>query len=227
MVITAICMTGFIVISSLYLMKPTYQYSIQVLVGDLRMDSKESSINKVQENRQLALSYVDIIKSPSIMIGVREELKLTRSNYELLKQISVINRDNSQIITISVKDSKPKLAKAIAQSVANQSINRFKDFANVNEITILIDSNVIEESELLFPKPKFIIAISIVLGFSIGIALVLIQEQFDDTAFSDCELDLLDLPLLGTVKLNTKWKRVRKTRYKNLSPVKRGERPDY
>jgi len=227
-ILIAICTAGFIIASTLFLMKPAYQYSTQVLAGSLSMDSKETSINKVQENRQLALSYMDAIKSPQIMMGVKKELKLTRSNYELLKQVSVTNRDSSQIITISVKDSNPELAKAIALSVANQSITKFKDFANVNQITILIDPNVIEESELLFPKPKFVIAISIVLGFFTGIALALIREHFDDTTFSDRELDRLGLPLLGRVNLNThRNKKTRKTRFNTLNSAKRGEYFDY
>lgn len=227
MILTAICITGSIIITSLYLMKPTYQYTIQVLAGSLSMDIEESSINKVQENRQLALSYMDTIKSPQIMIGVKEELKLARSNYELLKQISVTNRDNSQIITISIKDSNPKLAKAIAQSIANQSINSFKGFANVSQINVLLDPNIIEESELLFPKPKFVIAISIVLGIFAGIVLVLIQEHFDDAAFSDAELERLGLSLLGKVHVNTKGKNIRKVRYRTLSLTKRGEHLGY
>lgn len=224
--LTTICITGVLVIASLYLVKPTYQYSIQVLAGSLGMD-QESSMNKVQENRQLALSYMDTIKSPQIMTGVKEELKLTVSNYELLKQISVTNRDNSQIITITVKDSNPALAKSIAQSIANQSINRFKNFANINSINILLDSNNVEESELLFPKIKFVLIISIVVGLFAGVALALVLEHFDDTNFSDAELDLVGLSLLGKVNLNNRGKKMRKIRYKTLSPEKRGEYSGY
>lgn len=221
--LTTICITGVLIITSLYLVKPTYQYSIQVLAGSLGMDNQVSSMNQVQENRQLALSYMDTIKSPQIMTGVKEKLKLTGSNYELLKQISVTNRDNSQIITITVKDSDPELAKSIAQTIANQSINRFKNFANVNPINILLDSNIIEEVELLFPKIKFVIVISIAVGFFGGVALALVKEHFDDTNFSDSELDLHGLSLLGKVNLNTKGKKMRKIRYKTLSSGKRGE----
>jgi capsular exopolysaccharide synthesis family protein len=214
--LTTLCITGFIIISTLYIMKPTYQYSTQVLAGSLSLDNV--AINQVQENRQLALSYMDTIKSPHIMIGVKRELKLPRSNYELLKQVSVTNRDSSQIVTISVKDSNPKLAKSIALSAAKQSIDKFKNFANVNQITIMNSSNGIEEAELLFPKPKFVISISIVIGLFAGIACALLREHFDDAAFGDCEIDHLGLTLLGRVKLKTKRnKKKRKTRYKALS----------
>jgi len=227
-ILTMIFINGLIIISSIYLMNPVYQYSTQVLAGSLGSEKTENSINTVQENRQLALSYMDIIKSPHVTIGVKEELNLKTSSYDLLKQVSVTNRDNSQIITISVKDSNPELAKAIAQSVAKQSRSKFKDYANVNQISILNDSEVMGAAELLFPKPKFIIAISIVIGFFSGIGMALLRENFDDASYSDGELEQLGLLLLGRVKLNTKRKhKKRKTPYKTLSSSIRGEHIDY
>ena len=227
-ILTIICINGLIIISSMYLMNPVYQYSTQVLAGSLDLEKTEDSINKVQENRQLALSYVDIIKSPPVIIGVKEELNLKISSYDLVKQVSVTNRDNSQIITISVKDYNPELAKAISLSVARQSISKFKDYTNVNQISILNDSEVMGVAELLFPKPKFIIAISIVIVFFAGIGLALLRENFDDASYSDRELEQLGLLLLGRVKLNTKRKnKKRKTPYKTLPFAKRGEHIDY
>ncbi|MFC9597760.1 YveK family protein [Peribacillus butanolivorans] len=226
-ILSTLCITGFVIFSSMYIMKPTYQYSTQVLAGSLSMGEKETSINKVQENRQLALSYMDIIKSPQIMTGVKDSLNLKTSSYELLKQVSITNRDNSQIIIITVKDSNPESAKAIAQAVAMQSITKFKEFANVKQINILND-NEMEQAELLFPKPKFIIAISIVIGFFAGIGLALLREHFDDAAYSDRELERLGLPLLGRVNLNTKMKnKKRKTPYQTLSSTERGEHGGY
>ncbi|MEE3953503.1 YveK family protein [Peribacillus frigoritolerans] len=226
-IISTLCITGFIIFSSMYLMKPTYQYSTQVLAGSLSMDQKDASINKVQENRQLALSYMDIIKSPQIMLGVKEELNLKTSSYDLLKQVSITNRDNSQIITITVKDSNPESAKDIAQTVARHSISNFKDITNVKQISILND-NEMGQAELLFPKPKFIIAISIVIGLFAGIGLALLREHFDDSTYSDRELELLGIPLLGRLDLNTKRiNRKRKTTYKTLPSTKRGEYSEY
>lgn len=227
-ILTTICTSGFIIISSMYLMKPIYQYSTQVLAGSLGVEKEENPVNRVQDNKQLALSYMDIIKSPYIMIGVKEELKLARSSYDLLQQVSVTNRNDSQIITISVKDSNPQLAKKIAQSVAKQSISKFKDYANVNRLNILSDSGATEEAELLFPKPKFIIAISIIISFFVGIGLAILREHFDDSTYNNRELEHLGLPLLGRVNLNTKKRNNKqKTAYKSLSSMKQGEHNDH
>lgn len=222
-ILTTICITGVIIIASMYLMKPTYEYSIQVLVGSLGVEKDDKPVNRVDENRQLATSFMDVIQSPHIMLGVKKKLNLDESSYELLKQVSVTNRDNSQIITISVKNSNSQLTKDIAQSIAKQSIFKFKDYANINQLNILNDSVSTQKAKLLFPKPKFIIVISIVVGFFVGIGLVLLREYLDDKTYSEQEMEQLGIPLLGRVKLNAKRKeKKRKTPYKPLSLEKLG-----
>lgn len=223
-VLTTICVAGLIIISSMYLIKPTYQYSTQILAGSLGVDKGEDSVNSVDENRQLATSFMDIIQSPHIMLGVKKQLKLDASSYELLKQVSVTNRANSQVIAISVKDSNPALAKDIAQSVAKQSIFKFKDYANINQLNILNDSVSIQKAKLLFPKLKFVIAIAIIVGLFAGIGMVLLREHLDDKRYNDLVFEQIGLHLLGRVKLNAKRnKRKRKVPYKPLSTVKLGD----
>lgn len=51
--------------------KASYQYSTQILVGNLDEFNKENSTNKTQENKQLVTSYVDILKSPLIISTVK------------------------------------------------------------------------------------------------------------------------------------------------------------
>lgn len=223
-ILTTICMTSLIVISSIYWMKPVYQHSTQVLAGSLGTEARETTVNDVQENRQLVLSYMDIIKSPSIMGTVKEELSLTRSSYKLREQISVTNRDNSQIITISVKDSNPKLTKDIAQAVAEQSIAKFKVYTNVSKLSIIDDSMILEETELLFPKLKFIIAIATVVSFFIGISLAFIREYNDDRVYGEEELEYCDLLILGRAQLNTQKKsKKKKIAYQTIPLKERGE----
>jgi len=222
------CMTGLIIFSSMYLMNPVYTHSTQVLAGSLGAWNEETTANNIQENRQLVLSYMDVIKSPSIMRAVKEELSLSRSSYDLLEQISVTNRDNSQVITISVKDTNPKLTKDIAQTIAEQSISKFKVYANVSNMSIIDDSQIQEETELLFPKPKFIIAIATVVSFFASIGLAFIREYIDDTIYSEEELENIGLLVLGKGRLKTKKKtQKQKILYKKLHAKDRGENIGY
>ncbi len=110
-ILTMCCLTVSLILISMYVLKPSYQYSTQILVGNLDEFNKENSANKTQENKQLVTSYVDILKSPLIISTVKKTLKLEQSSYELAQKISVVNMDNSQIVTVTVKDSDPQIVK--------------------------------------------------------------------------------------------------------------------
>lgn len=60
------CLTVSLILISMYVLKPSYQYSTQILVGNLDEFNKENSTNKTQENKQLVTSYVDILKVHSL-----------------------------------------------------------------------------------------------------------------------------------------------------------------
>ncbi len=85
-ILTMCCLTASLVLISMYVLKPSYQYSTQILVGNLDEFNKENSTNKTQENKQLVTSYVDILKSPLIISTVKKTLKLEQSSYELAQK---------------------------------------------------------------------------------------------------------------------------------------------
>ncbi|MDP7977899.1 Wzz/FepE/Etk N-terminal domain-containing protein [Bacillus sp. WLY-B-L8] len=223
--ITSCFIVAFVMGTTTYVLKPVYQYSIQVLIGNLDQFNKENGVNKTQENKQLVTSYVDIIKSPLIIAAVKKELGLKRSSYELAKQISVMNTDNSQIITVTTKDSNPKLVKEITNSLANQSQERFKQYTNFEGVKILSDTVVNEEVEKLFPKYMFILPISIIIGIFIGITLAILREYFDDKIYNEYDLENgTDLLFLGYIC--TKQKKYRQNNVHEKNSIYRGESVD-
>ncbi|MEK1831863.1 Wzz/FepE/Etk N-terminal domain-containing protein [Priestia megaterium] len=54
-----------------YLLKPTYQASTQVLVNQATSKNVDEIANITQLNTQLISSYIDFIKSPMIINGVK------------------------------------------------------------------------------------------------------------------------------------------------------------
>ncbi|SOC38472.1 YveK family protein [Ureibacillus acetophenoni] len=206
----SICFSGLIIFIAMYLVKPTYEYTVQVMVGISNNVEKGEISSKVDENRQLATSITDIIQSPHIAEEVSEQLNLNQSGYELLKLLSVKNRENSQVISITVKNSDAHLTKAIAFAIAKQSINNFREYANDQLIYILNDSNSNREANLIFPKPVFVIIISLILGIFAGIGMTLFRESIDDRIYNIDEIEQLGIPILGRVRLkmknNKKWK---------------------
>lgn len=123
-ILTMCCLTASLVLISMYVLKPSYQYSTQILVGNLDEFNKENSTNKTQENKQLVTSYVDILKSPLIISTVKKTLKLEQSSYELAQKISVVNTDNSQIVTVTSKrfqsESRERHSKDIGRAITTK-----------------------------------------------------------------------------------------------------------
>lgn len=124
------CLTVSLILISMYVLKPSYQYSTQILVGNLDEFNKENSTNKTQENKQLVTSYVDILKVHSLFQQWKNfEIRAIKSWTST--KISVVNMDNSQIVTVTAKDSDPIIVKEIVKSLAEQSQKSFQQYTNV------------------------------------------------------------------------------------------------
>lgn len=95
-------------------------------------------------------------------------MKLEQSSYELAQKISVVNTDNSQIVTVTVKDSNPKVVKDIVKTLAEQSQQSFQQYTNVQGVKVLTDPELQEQAEKLFPKFQLIIPISLIVSFLLG-----------------------------------------------------------
>lgn len=207
-ILTMCCLTTCLVLVSKYVLKPSYQYSTQILVGNLDEFNKENSINKTQENKQLVTSYVDILKSPLIISTVKKNLKLEQSSYELAQKISVVNTDNSQIVTVTVKDTDPKLVREIVKSLAEQSQKSFQQYTNVQGVKILTDPELQEKAEKLFPKFQLIIPISLIVSLFVGIGLAVLKDYFDDRIYVEQDLEkITEVPVIGQISMKPKKKR--------------------
>ena len=76
-----------------------------------------------------------------------------------------MNTDNSQIVTVTVKDSNPKVVKDIVKTLAEQSQQSFQQYTNVQGVKVLTDPELQEQAEKLFPKFQLIIPISLIVSF--------------------------------------------------------------
>src|SRR6478752_10769671 len=91
-----------------YVLKPTYQASAQVLVNQATSKNVDEIANITQLNTQLISSYIDFIKNPIVLKGVKDELSLKSSIKDLSDEITVQHNENSQFINITVRDHDSK-----------------------------------------------------------------------------------------------------------------------
>lgn len=194
------CMVIFFFIS------PSYQYSKEVLVGGLKQD------NSVNGNLQLINSYKDVIKSPIVMETLKKELNLNRSSSDIRNQISVLNNENSQIVSIVVNDKDAKLASNIASTAATVSKEKMKQFTEEDNIQILSESGIEESASIQYMSTLLSILLSLIFSILSGACFAIIIDSLDDKVTHQQEVeDIYNVPILGVIQPSSNLKEKRNT----------------
>lgn len=103
---------------SFFALTPVYENSTQILVSQSKNNQKEVQFNDVQTNLQLINTYNVIIKSPVILDEVIKQPHLSMTSKELESKITVSSEQDSQVVTIAVRDTDAKRAAVMANAVA-------------------------------------------------------------------------------------------------------------
>lgn len=215
LIIMTICIvTGLSALITYYLITPTYQASTLLLVNQSVPEGKNYSSGELQTNLELINTYNVIITSPRILKQVVEELSLNQSYRSLIKRVNVESEGQSQVVSIHVKDSDPKIAVEIANTIATIFHKEIVKIMNVNNVSILSPAEV--SPSPISPNPKLNISIGFVAGLLLSIAISLIMETLDNRIRNEIDVEkTLEVPLLGTV-MNIKVEKKRTQREKEF-----------
>ncbi|AZB45000.1 capsular biosynthesis protein [Bacillus sp. FJAT-42376] len=190
--------TGASGIISYFYLTPVYEGSAQMLVNQSKNVSQLYNYNELQTNVQLINTYSVIIKNPAIIDEVKNRLNLDVSSADLTNQITVASEQNSQIITVTVKDSDPKRAADIANSVSTVFQSEIKNIMKVDNVRILSDAKI--NPAPVAPKKAMNVAIAFVVGLMAGVGLAFLLEYLDNTIKTEQDIEnMLELPVLGAV----------------------------
>ncbi|WP_221567178.1 YveK family protein [Alkalihalobacillus sp. TS-13] len=184
---------------SYFLLTPIYQSSSQILVNQTT-EQQTVDINQVRTNVEMINTYRVIIKSPTILEQVINELDLDMSVSQLTNSITVNSEQNSQVFSITVQHPEPSTAVDIVNTVGATFDDEIKDIMNVNNVSILSSAEVPENTSPVNPKPILNMAIAFVVGLMAGIGLAFLLEYLDNTIKTEQDIEnLLDLPVIGVV----------------------------
>jgi capsular polysaccharide biosynthesis protein len=187
---------------SYFFLTPIYQASTQILVNQAKSEQQLYNYNEVQTNLQLVNTYSVIIKSPTILEKVKEELDLDRTVDELNEQIQVSSEKDSQVFSVIVDDPDPAMAAKIANKTADVFKTEIVKIMKVDNVTILSKAEVKENQEPVKPKPLLNMAIAFVVGLMTGVGLAFLLEYLDNTLKTEIDIEQhLGLPVLGSVSV--------------------------
>lgn len=186
---------------SYFVITPEYKSSTQILVNQQKDEASALySTNEVQANVQLISTYSVILKSAAILNNVKEELNLDMSVSDLNNKITVESAQNSQVMTVSITDSDPKLALQIANKTAEVFEKEIKNIMTIDNVNVLPLAEDQENQPPISPNPSLNIVIAAVIGLLIGIGLAFLLEYLDNTIKTEQDIEkLLELPILGAI----------------------------
>lgn len=154
-----------------FVVTPVYSSNSALYV--LSKSTSITSMADIQVGANLTNDYMVVIKGRTVLEQVIENLGL-EMNYDTLKnKVSVTNESNTRILNISVRDHDIKLAKVIADEIANVSSSFISEKMDQDPPTILqygyTDTKRVNRS----PNSFALIGALAGLIISVGIAVLL------------------------------------------------------
>lgn len=190
-------------IVSFFLIKPTYQASISVVIGGNKEESSSNTnqtYNDVMMYQKLVKTYSEFVKTRSVAEDAIDKLNLDITPGALLGMISVAPKGDTEFLTITVKSKDAYEARDIANQVAKSLKAITKDIKKVDNVQLVDDALL--PSGPVSPKPLLNIAIALILGLFVSVGIVFLIEYLDNTVKDTDELEkLLEVPVLGAIPM--------------------------
>ncbi|MGN0485167.1 MAG: YveK family protein [Lachnospiraceae bacterium] len=124
----------------------TPQYTSTSMVYILSKETTLTSLADLQIGSQLTKDYKVIVTSRRVLKQVIEEMGLELTYPELLKKVSIENPQDTRILSISVTDPDPNLAKQTADQIAKTASEY------IGDIMEMVPPKLIEEGEIPLQK---------------------------------------------------------------------------
>lgn len=189
---------------SKFIITPKYDSNTTMIVSNSNQNNDPNNpqtnveLGQIQANKALISTYSEIVKSKGIAERVIKNLGLDMDYEEFSSKVSIEPVKDTQIISVKVVDTIPERAMDIANETANIFKSSIGEIMNVDNVQIL-DGAILPE-EASSPNVKKNTAIGIILGFVLGVAVVLFKEIADSSVKSSEEVtEYFDIPVIGIV----------------------------
>ena len=188
---------------SFFIIKPSYQASTTLIVGEKPSDSAKSAAqmldnNVLMANQQLAKTYATIAQSRTVEENVIKDLNLSLKVEQLDKLITINPVKTTEILEIQVANTDPALAASIANTMASEFSKAVIEIKKVDSVSI-VDKAVTPDTPVK-PNKKLNVLIAFVVGLMASVGLVFLLEYLDNTIKTSNDVEtLLGIPVLGVI----------------------------
>ncbi len=182
-----------VIISNVYLLwvqKPMYKSEATLVLTRSANESGEVgaiTTNDININQKLVSTYGEIIKSKRVLSKVIKNLELNVDSESLSKKVSVSNKEDTELLKISVSSDNSELAQKIANEIADVFSEEIVKIYNIQNISII---DYAEEQTKPYNVNIFKQSvIAVVLGIVLSCAVIFVMFYFDTTIKSPEEVE--------------------------------------
>jgi len=191
-------------IVTFFVMTPQYDSRAQLIVALPQEESADESLNTVNYNLQMLNTYKDIIEegdalASTVQERLSSEYNLDMTIAEIKDSMEVEQSEESQMFSIVGTGETASDAEHIANTAAEVFQETVQDvLTNVDQTTIV--SRATASPRPVSPNRALNLAIGVILGLLVGIALSFLMEVLDRTIKDSRYIsDELELTVLGNV----------------------------
>ncbi|MCI9151492.1 MAG: polysaccharide export protein [Lachnospiraceae bacterium] len=200
-----------------YMLTPQYTASAMLYV--LSNETTLTSIADLTIGSQLSADYKTIINTRPVLKEVINQLGVDMTYRQLRGKLTIANEEGTRILTLTVVDPDPQMAKRIVDQVAVSA----SDY--IGDIMEMIPPKIIEDGEVSYtpiaPNHKKNTLLGIMVGIALVCGIVTVRFLMNDTVRTEEDVErYLGLPVLAAIP-----KRSRQRRNKNQgdSPAKESQ----
>ena len=187
------------------LVKPTYTAETELFVAIQNSGSAQELQQGNTFTQARVQSYVRTVTTPIVLQPAIDTLGLDMSVDELARRVKGTTDPNTVIINISVADTSPVQAAAIAQAVATSLVNAVESLekpktGGSSPVGLSIITPAEAPLEPSAPNTKLNLVLGLALGLAIGIGIAILRSTLDSRIRSEADLrSITDSPLLGGI----------------------------
>ncbi|MDR6505104.1 polysaccharide biosynthesis tyrosine autokinase [Arthrobacter oryzae] len=200
----ALLITGVASVAS----KPTYTADTQLFVAI----QNSGSVQELQQGNTFSQarvqSYVKTVGSPIVLQPAIDALGLPLSANELASRVTTSTDINTVLINISVTDSSPVQAAAIAQAVSDSLINAVDTLekpktGGTSPVSLSIIKPAVAPEEPSAPNTRMNLLLGLVIGLALGVATAVLKTILDNRIRGEMDLrHVTNAPLLGGISFD-------------------------
>lgn len=179
----------------------------------------ETNLNTVMVRKELVTTYAEMLSSNTFLAQVAEESALGYTGSDILKMISMTDKNDTEILVISVTTPNAKDSQIIAQKIVDLAPKFVEEITRGNGTVTVLDQPVTSDVPSS-PNLSRNVQVGGFIGLLISLIVVFAIEMLDNKVKdSDAVAEAFKYPVLGEVPYFTTVSKKETRKKKKKSPA--------